>query len=262
MLIDWFTVLAQAINFLVLVWLLKRFLFKPVVMAMDAREQRVAAELRNAAVQQTEAKAQSEKFRMAQAEFEQKKQTLLHQAEVDAESLRQRLSEEARQEIETLRRKWRDALGEEQIALGLELSDRVQREVFSIARQVLRDLAGAELERQIVTRFVGRLRTLDDGEKDNLIELLLKQDQPAVIRSAFALPTAFRTEIEGAVAGLQPGLNPQRIQYEIATDLLGGIELATDGRKISWSIAGYLTALEQAVRRIADQGTVSDERAK
>ena len=38
MLVDWFTVLAQVINFFVLVWLLKRFLFKPIVSAMDARE--------------------------------------------------------------------------------------------------------------------------------------------------------------------------------------------------------------------------------
>jgi F-type H+-transporting ATPase subunit b len=38
MLIDWFTVAAQAINFLILVWLLKRFLYKPVLNAVDARE--------------------------------------------------------------------------------------------------------------------------------------------------------------------------------------------------------------------------------
>ena len=38
MLIDWFTVVAQAANFLVLVWLLKRFLYKPILGAMDARE--------------------------------------------------------------------------------------------------------------------------------------------------------------------------------------------------------------------------------
>jgi F-type H+-transporting ATPase subunit b len=228
---------------------------------MDAREQRVAAQLRNAEEQQREAKAQSEKFRMAQAEFEEKKQTLLHQAAVDAESLRQRLSEEARKEIEVLRRKWKEALRDEQVALDTELSNGVQREVFSIARQVLRDLAGAELERQIVTMFVGQLRKLDDGGRQNFMALLGKKDQPAVVRSAFALPTSFRAEIESAVAGLQPAADPQRIQYEIATDLLGGIELATDGRKISWSIAGYLTSLEQAVRRLADQGTVSDERA-
>jgi F-type H+-transporting ATPase subunit b len=48
MLIDWFTVGAQALNFLVLVWLMKRFLYKPILDAIDEREKRIAAELANA----------------------------------------------------------------------------------------------------------------------------------------------------------------------------------------------------------------------
>jgi len=49
MLIDWFTVGAQALNFIILVWLLKRFLYKPILGAVDAREKRIAAELADAA---------------------------------------------------------------------------------------------------------------------------------------------------------------------------------------------------------------------
>ena len=45
MLINWFTVLAQAINFLILVWLLKRFLYKPILHAIDEREKGIATQL-------------------------------------------------------------------------------------------------------------------------------------------------------------------------------------------------------------------------
>jgi F-type H+-transporting ATPase subunit c len=48
MLIDWFTVGAQLLNFLILAWLLKRFLYRPILDALDAREQRIAAELADA----------------------------------------------------------------------------------------------------------------------------------------------------------------------------------------------------------------------
>ena len=48
MLIDWFTVGAQAVNFLILVWLLRRFLYQPILRAIDTREQRIAAELAGA----------------------------------------------------------------------------------------------------------------------------------------------------------------------------------------------------------------------
>ena len=55
MLIDWFTVGAQALNFLILVWLMKRFLYKPVLHAIDEREKRIAAELADAAAQKADA---------------------------------------------------------------------------------------------------------------------------------------------------------------------------------------------------------------
>ena len=55
MLIDWFTVGAQVLNFLILVWLLKRFLYKPILDAIDAREERIAAELADADAKKAEA---------------------------------------------------------------------------------------------------------------------------------------------------------------------------------------------------------------
>ncbi len=55
MLIDWFTVVAQALNFLILVWLLKRFLYKPILDALDAREKRIAGKLADADAKQLEA---------------------------------------------------------------------------------------------------------------------------------------------------------------------------------------------------------------
>ena len=45
MLIDWFTIIAQALNFLILAWLLKRFLYRPVLNALDEREKLIASEL-------------------------------------------------------------------------------------------------------------------------------------------------------------------------------------------------------------------------
>ena len=95
MLIDWFTVAAQSINFLLLVWLLKRFLYKPILSAMDSREQRIAAQLHDAEAQKQEAEAQSESLRAASAEFERQKQALFDQAKADAEATRDRLTEEA-----------------------------------------------------------------------------------------------------------------------------------------------------------------------
>ena len=36
--VDWITVIAQIVNFLVLIWLLKKFLYRPILDGIDARE--------------------------------------------------------------------------------------------------------------------------------------------------------------------------------------------------------------------------------
>ena len=56
MLIDWFTVAAQALNFVILVWLMKRFLYQPILHAIDEREKLIASELANADKKKAEAK--------------------------------------------------------------------------------------------------------------------------------------------------------------------------------------------------------------
>jgi len=62
MLIDWFTVGAQVLNFLILVWLLKHFLYKPILNAIDAREKRIASELADADAKKSEAQKERDDF--------------------------------------------------------------------------------------------------------------------------------------------------------------------------------------------------------
>src|SRR5580658_6185441 len=96
MLIDWFTVGAQALNFLILVWLMKRFLYQPILDAIDAREKRIAAELADAAAKQAEAQKQRDEFEHKNTEFEQQRAALLAKTTDEAKVERQRLFDEAR----------------------------------------------------------------------------------------------------------------------------------------------------------------------
>ena len=248
MLIDWFTVAAQSINFLLLVWLLKRFLYKPILSAMDAREQRIARQLQDAEAQKHEAEAQSRGLRAANEEFARQKQALLDQAKAEAEATRERLTEEARAEIEARRLRWRESLREEENALQAQIKSSVQDEIIAISRHALHDLAGIELEQQIAAAFVCRLKKLDDHEREHLASDVKISEKPMMIRSAFDLPPAIRLEIESVVREL---LGPHlTVGYERVPGLIAGVELSSGGRKISWSISGYLSALEKRLRRV------------
>ena len=88
MLIDWFTVAAQALNFLILVWLMKLFLYAPILHAIDAREKRIAAELADAAAKKAEAQKERDEFQRKNEEFDQQHAALLSKATDEAKAER------------------------------------------------------------------------------------------------------------------------------------------------------------------------------
>src|SRR5271170_7078449 len=103
MLIDWFTVGAQALNFLILVWLLKRFLYKPVLDAIDAREKRIQLELGAAAAKQTEAHAERDEFKSRNETFDEQRVALLAKVTAQSNTDRERLLGNVHKEADDLR---------------------------------------------------------------------------------------------------------------------------------------------------------------
>jgi len=168
MLIDWFTVGAQVINFLILVWLLKRFLYHPILDAIDAREKGIAVRLADAQAKETEATREREAFQRKNADFDAARAALLSDATAAAATERQRLLDAAREAATALGAKRQERLLRDAQALQQEIGQRMQQEVFALARKVLADLAGAPLEAQMVSVFTERLAALGGDDKDTL----------------------------------------------------------------------------------------------
>ncbi|TWU30504.1 F0F1 ATP synthase subunit delta [Bythopirellula polymerisocia] len=248
MLIDWFTVGAQALNFLILVWLLRRFLYKPILSAIDAREKRIETELADADAKKAEAQKEREEFHHKNEEFDQQRTALLSQATDEAQAERGRLLDEARKAAEALSSKRQETLRNEAHNLYQAISRRTQQEVFATARKTLADLAGMSLEERIVEVFVRRLHELNGEKKKQLVSALKASPNPVVVRTAFDVTPAQRSSTEGAIKETL-GMETQ-IQFEIAPDLIGGIELITNGQKVGWSIADYLASLEKNVNEL------------
>ncbi|MCG6933344.1 MAG: F0F1 ATP synthase subunit delta [Gallionella sp.] len=241
MLIDWFTVIAQVVNFLILVWLMKRYLYQPIVKALDAREQRIAAELAEADAKKAEALAERENFKRKNDEFDRQRDGLFSKATNDAAAQHSRLLEEVRKDADELRGKLQDKLNNEYRNLHDEIARRTQAEVFSIARKTLSELSGASLEQRMIEVFLQRLRELDNGERSKLAAIAA-QDIISV-RSAFELPLPQQASIEATIKTALGTRN--QVRFEIVPNLIGGIELILHGQKVAWSISDHLASLEK-----------------
>ena len=260
MLIDWFTVGAQVVNFLILVWLLKRFLYKPILDAIDAREKRIAKELADADAKKAEAQKERDEFQHKNEAFEQQRTGLMSKATEEAKTERLRLLDEARQAAESLSAKRQETLRNEAHHLNQSLSRRAQQEVFAIARKALTDLAGTNLEERMGDVFIRRVREMDDKTKKGLGVALKSASDPALVRSAFDLPAVQRTAIQQTLNETFSAEIP--IRFETAPDLISGIELTSNGQKVAWSIADYLASLEKGVDELLKEQDTAQAQAK
>jgi F-type H+-transporting ATPase subunit b len=248
MLIDWFTVGAQALNFLILVWLMKRFLYTPILNAIDEREKRIATEIANADAKKAEAHKEHDEFQRKNAEFDQQRAALMSKATGEAQAERQRLLDEARNAAAALSSKQHEALKNEEQNLHQAIVRRTQQEVLAITRKALTDLATTSLEERMGEVFTRRLREMNGKTKEGLATFLRTASGPACVRSTFDMPADQRAAIQNALN--ETFAAEIRVQFETAPELISGIELTSNGQKVGWSIADYLGSLEKGVSEL------------
>ena len=230
MMIDWFTVAAQALNFLLLVWLMKRFLYKPVLNAIDAREKSVAAALADAETKKAEAAKDRDEFKRKNGEFDAQRATLMAKATSDAAAEALRLKGEAQKSAEALADKFKASAQSDARALDRAVGLKLRQEVFAISRKALGDLAGAGLEERMVAVFIRRLGGLDAQTKATLGQALRSGSDPAVLRCAVELAPEQRAAVQKA---LNEAFSADiHLNIEIAPEMGGGIDLLAHGQKL------------------------------
>ncbi len=244
MLIDWFTVGAQALNFVVLVWLMKRFLYQPVLNAIAAREKRIADQIADAAARQAQAATERKTFEDKNKAFDHQRADLLSKATADAKAEGLRLADEAQKAAAALAAQRQQSLATQAVHLQQLIAGRTVHEVFAVARKTLTDLANVDLEERMVEVFTRHLSELPAPAKDQL-GAALKQSESALVRSHFELAADQRTAIQNAINMTFSADVPLR--FDTAADAVCGIELRAGGQKLAWTIAEYLRDFERHV---------------
>lgn len=248
MLIDWFTICAQIVNFLILVWLMKRFLYKPILQAIDAREEMIAAKISDAEAIKIEAKQELDKFLFKNSQLDKQSSDLLKKVHDEAEEERQRILDEARKDSENLRMQRWNALQREQKLLNEAISQKTREEVFLVSQKVLQDLSGTNLQERMNEAFIRQLRALDGEMKEKLAKTPIKSPESLVVSSAFELSEEQCNAIKQTL--IQKFSDKIHIRFETQSELICGISLTSNGYKMAWSIADYLISLEMHVNEL------------
>ncbi len=257
--IDLFVLAAQIINFLILVFLLKYFLYNRILGAMDAREAKIASRFDEAERLKAEAQQSAQAYDEKNRELKEKAEDLMNQAQKASEHEKAQLMDKVREEVDQVRQRWYETLSREKKAFLEDLRRRAGTYIYDTIRHVLADMANEVLEERMVQVFTSRIREMDQEQQGLLRDSLKAGGSVIMVRSAFVLNPDQRKVIEEAI---RPYVAPKvPIRYEISEAIGAGIEMMAHGYKLSWSIEDYLASLEEKFVRALKEEIHIEEQA-
>lgn len=255
--VDWITVAAQIVNFLVLVWLLKRFLYGPILKAMETREARIADSLDRAEREREAAASEADRLRQMQRDLESQRSVRLVEAQEEADTLRKSLQSNAREDVANQRAAWIKNLGDEKDAFFDDIRQRTAEAFSTMARIAFSDLANERLEDQIARRFEKALRSFDGSERKKLEVACRRANGKVSVRTSFDLSSARQSDLTAAIR--ETIADEADVSFQTSQDVICGVELRASGQVVRWSLDSFLdqveTDMSQAVAaRIPETG--------
>ncbi|WP_187170331.1 hypothetical protein [Salidesulfovibrio onnuriiensis] len=254
MLIDWYTVAAQALNFLVLVALLKIFLFDRVVKIMDQRQQSIDERLRQAREEREQAEALRLSLEAERSALEENRDRELRRAAQEADERRRELLEQARKEVDGQREAWRESLRRERDDLDRRLAGVLAGGVLDVSARALGDLAGQDMIPPMADRFLDELRALPEQERKALVR---GAGESGVLEIAafFPLPASERERVAGSVREILG--TDAKIRFTESSDAPGMV-VSADGRRFGWDVTRYFDRLAESVEEVLAGGDTGE----
>lgn len=239
MAIDWFTVVAQILNFLILIWLLKKLLFRPIMNAMERRELGISGRLQQAHLQKADAEALQQQYQQHLQQLQTEKDAMMLQAREEAENEKTALLQCLNDEIQRKKAQFETEIQQQQQGLGGQISRALTEKTLALSDSLLRQLAGQSLEQHIIDHFLAHLTGLPEQEQNAVRQTLLQHS--ATIISRFQLDQATRQKLEDWVNEFAPGCE---LAFSQRDSLICGIALEAGGHSWEWTIERYLGELE------------------
>lgn len=228
--LDPLTLVAQLVNFGLLVLLLWRLLFRPVAAALRDREEHIRGQMQRAEQARQEAEQHEDAAREERERLERERGRRLQELEQEVERRRSELLERARAEAEREHEKHRARLAEERARTTTDLRREAGRLLAAALARGLEDLAGRSLQEAVLARFQERLAELPRAE----LTALRAGARPWTLATARPLDPAAREALLDAISRALDEEVEVRVVHE--PGLVAGLELRAGDLGLGWSV--------------------------
>ena len=245
--IDWWTLGLQALNFLVLVWLLRRFLYKPVRAVIDKRKELAEQAFAEASERERAAEAVQQHFEQELASQADERQKLLNVTHKQLESERSGIMEDARQEADKLIKAARETIAKERQATLKQLRNEVAGLAVDLASMLMQEGGPMLSSETALEQLETQLKSLPPNELDRLTDDLRANNANLVIVTAEPLDSDDQSRWRRRMADYLGDYD----NTNFATDpgIVGGAELHLPHSVLRFTWAGQLQKAKELLRQ-------------
>lgn len=150
--IDWKLLIAQAVNFLILLFVLKRYAYKPLVQALEARTKKIEQGLKDAELSQAKLQSVVEEEKQILAAAREEARNILVEAEGSAKKRDGMMLEETKQKIDRMIAEADTHLAENQAKLLREAKAELSEAVLLATKKVLGEKVDTVLDAELIQK--------------------------------------------------------------------------------------------------------------
>lgn len=248
--IKWFEIIAQVINFFILLFLLYKLFYKPVIKSMEDRQQRIRDIQNEADGKMKEADTLIETYKQKLAEWEENKEIQMAEAVKEAQEKKDALIQIYREEAEQKRKAFFNEVTEEEDRFLHEVREALGKSAVTIASEILITISKEALSKKIFESFMEKIQSLD---QEILQEEIGSAEDRIILLSAKPLIKSQKDQLEKV---LSEKLNTfGEITYEVDETLIQGFELNLRSLTVHTNIKHYLGEAEQNIQKILEKKT-------
>lgn len=243
--IDWWTLGIQAINFLVLVWVLNRVLYRPVKAVIDRRQEMAEHALKQAQEAVRAADAEREKLVAKQAEFDAGREKALSEFHDSLQRERKEVLQKARDEAETIIAQARARASAEEDKVVGKLKHEIVDLATELAAKILSGEATLRRTSPDPAQVEAFLNKMSAEELGNLKDDVQDDGAHVVVVTAEPLSAEAQSEWQAMLARvIGAGAKPE---FETDAAILGGVEVRFPHSELRLTWARYLQDARKAL---------------
>lgn len=233
-----FTLIAQIVNFLIIVLVLRVLLFKRILAAIDGRQKEIASAHEKAEEHEEEAKKQQQEMEKRLEQFGAEREELVQKVEEEAESRKKELIQNAKEQADEKRQLWETRVEKEGAQFIEELKHQTSKELLRLARRVLDDLADEDLDKRMARKMISKT-----GLEDKSLREAFQSEDEVMVISSFSMPEDLKKEFQDAVG---------KAKFS-TTDEFHGVAVEAGGKRIAWTIETWLEDFgEEMEKRLSE----------